>query len=171
MYAAFNCSLSISNTTFENNIAGMFGGSITSDNCSLNIEYTKFKNNTVLNKVIGEGGGLYLVYNSMIKISHTLLSKCHASSGGAITANSTKIIVSNTSVIANTGSAIHLIDGDSFEIKNSKFVNNSAPDDGGSIVCEACCIVKMVNKRFSQNMAVNRGGAVYIDKKVKTHCL
>ena len=130
---AVNSSLSIKHTKFENNIAGMFGGTVTSVNCFMNIEYSKFQNHSVLNEVIGQGGVLYLLFNSTREISHTLLSNCHANSGGAITANSTKIIMSNTSVIANTGSAEDLIDGNTFKINNSKFINNSAPLDGGAI--------------------------------------
>ena len=172
VYATSNCSLSISNTTFENNVAVAFGGTITSVNCFMNIQHTKFKNNSVLNKVDGKGGGLYLPFNSTIEISHTLFSKCHASIGGAITSNSSTIIMFNSSVIANTGSAVVLGKGDSFEIKNSSFYNNSTPKDGGAIICDAC-VLQMTNTRFSYNRAVRRGGAVNVDdsKLIAHSCL
>ena len=133
----------------------------------MNIEYSKFQNNSVLNKVNRKGGSLYLLYNSIMNISHSLLSKCHASMGGAIAANSTKIIMSNTSVIANTGSAIYMLYGYSFEINNSAFLNNSANQDGGAILCSSYCVVKITNTKFSQNIALDRGGALCIDKMSK----
>ena len=108
--------LNITKSTFENNVAIMVGGAIRSDNCSINMEYSKFQNNSVLNKEIGMGGGLFLFGNSTVKISNVLFSKCHARSGGAIGTNFTKIIMSNSSVISNTGSAINLNPGDSFEL-------------------------------------------------------
>ena len=166
VFAASNCSLSISETTFENNVAVIFGGTITSANCFMNIQHTKFKNNSVLNKVDGEGGALYLPYNSTIEISHTLFSKCHASIGGAIGTNSSKIIMLNTSVIANTGSAVVLGKGDSMEINNSSFQNNSTPQGGGAIICYGC-VLQMTNTKFSYNRAVRRGGAVNVNGNSK----
>ena len=55
---ALNSLLSISSTTFKNNVAGVFGRAISSHNSSMNIEYSMFENNIVLNKEMGQGGGL-----------------------------------------------------------------------------------------------------------------
>ena len=158
--------LSISDTTFENNVAGLQGGAICNDNSSMNIEYSKFQNNSVLNKVFGRGGSLQLRNNCTTKISSVFFSKCHANVGGAIASNSTTIIMSNSSVTANTGSAIYLIYRDSLEINNSTFFNNSTPKQGGALLCQASS-VKMVNTKFSQNKALNIGGAFHMDEMSK----
>ena len=134
--------LNISKSTFENNVAIMVGGAIQSENSSINMEYSKFENNSILNKEIGQGGCLFLFGNSAVKISNVLFSKCHASNGGAIASNSTTIIMSNSSVNSNTGSAIYLSPGDSFEINNCTFFNNSTPQTGGAIVFGDYCVVK-----------------------------
>ena len=165
MYVTANCSLSISNTTFKNNIAEGFTGAMCSHNSSVNIEHVNFENNYVLNKLFGSGGGLWLHKSSMTKISNVLFSKCHANQGGAIAANSSTIIMSKCSVIENTGSAIFLLDSDSLEINNSIFFNNSTPYKGGAIMCSTNCLVKTIETRFSHNRAVNRGGAVNLVEK------
>ena len=151
----------ISESTFDNNVAAKVGGAISTANCSIYIENSKFRNNSVLNKVFGMGGGLFLYENSTMKISNVLISKCHGNVGAAIVTNFSTLIISNSSVTANTGSAIYLFNRGSSEINNCTFVNNWTPKDGGAILCEVCA-VKMVNTRFSENMAVNNGGAVTI---------
>ena len=168
--AVYNSSLSISDTTFENNISGVYGGAICNRNSSLNIECSTFQNNRVLNKVFGMGGGLDLSKNSTTTISNVFFSKCHANIGGAISSNSTTMIMSNSSVIANTRSAIHLMDGTSLEITNSTFFNNSTPHSGGAIACEDSA-VNMVNTKFNQNQAVDSGGAfaIYGMSKLNAH--
>ena len=151
--------LSINDTVFENNVAGVFGGAICSLESSMNIEYIKFINNSVLEMEFGQGGGLYLVGKSTTKMSNVLLSKCHASGGGAILSSSTTIIMSSSSITDNTGSAIYLSNGDSLEINISTFINNSKPKEGGAILCNACKM-NLVNTRFIQNRAMDRGGTV-----------
>ena len=106
--AAFNSSLSISNTIFENNVADVSGGAICANNSTMNIEYSTFNNNSILDKIFGSGGSLYLG-NSTTKISNVIISKCHANKGAAISGFSSKIIMSSSSLIANTGSAIFFI--------------------------------------------------------------
>ena len=105
---------------------------------------------------------MYLSENSTIKISNVLFSKCHASLGGAIGTNFTEIIMYNSSVISNTGSAIYLTEGDTFEINNCTFLNNSTPVNGGAILCNDYCVMKMVNTQFSHNWAGKDGGAVVV---------
>ena len=158
----------ISKSTFKNNVASAFGGAISTPKCFLNIEYSTFQNNSVLNKLIGMGGGLFLYDNSTIKISNVLFSKCHGSVGGAIGTNFTTIIMSSSSVTANTGSAIHLLPGDTLEINNCTFFNNSAPQYGGAILCEHHCVLKITNTTFDQNRAVQSGGAVSVGTGART---
>ena len=154
----------ISKSTFENNFAVKYGGAIKSIHSSMNLEYSTFQNNSVLDEADGMGGGLFIYGNSTIKISNVLFYKCHASKGGAIgrSTNFTTIIMSSSCVISNTGSAIYLILGDSFEINNSTFSNNSTPESGGAIFCRNYCVVKMVDTKFSQNRVVQGGGAFVI---------
>ena len=149
-------------STFENNVATWAGGAIFSTNGSMYIKNSKFQRNKVLDKIIGLGGGLFLDKNSTMKISNVLLSACHAINGAAIGTNSSTFIMSNSYVTSNTGSAIFLLNGcngESSEINNSTFFNNSTPQEGGAIMCLACA-VKMLNTRFSHNMAVTGGGAI-----------
>ena len=158
-----NCVGNISKSTFENNVAGRIGGAICSLNSSINIKYSKFVNKSVLNKVIGRGGGLFLYENSTIKISNVFLSKCYAAYGAAIGSDSTiMIMMSNSSVVSNTGSAITLSTGDTFEMNNCTFLKNWTPGDGGVIYCIGPCVVKMINTKFGQNRAVRDGGAVFL---------
>ena len=154
----------ISKSTFENNVAVVTGGAIRSDNSSMTIEYSTFQNNSVSDKVKGMGGGIFLFGNSTIKLSNVLFSKCHAYYGGVIGrfANFTSIIMSNSYVIANTGTAIFLITGDTLEINNSTFFNNSSPRDGGAVLCGVNCVVKMVNTKFDHNRAGGAGGAAFV---------
>ena len=148
MHLLGNSSLSVSDTTFENNAAGAFGGAINSYHNFLNIEYSNFRNNSVLNKLMGWGGGLYLAGNCTAKISNVLFSECDATYGGAIVANLTKTMMADTSLISNTGSAIYLIDGVSLDINNCTFINNSTPDSGGAILYMIYCDVKIRKFKF-----------------------
>ena len=75
--------------------------------------------------------------------------------------------MSNSSIISNTGTAVHLVDGDSLEISNSVFFNNSSPRSGGAIMSDKYGGVKVVNTRFSQNTAVNKGGAICVERMSK----
>ena len=84
--------------------------------------------------------------------------------GGAIASSLTTIIMSISSVTENTGSAIYITDGDSIEINNCTFFNNSTPENGGTIMCLVYCELKMVNTRFSQNRALQSGGVVFVNK-------
>ena len=159
----------ISKSTFENNFAVVTGGAIRSVYCSMNIEDSTFQNNSVSDKVQGEGGAMFLYGNCTVKISNVLFSKCNAFFGGVIGrfANSTSIIMSNSSVIANTGSAILLTSGDTLEINNSTFFNNTSSRAGGAVKCKANCVLKMVNTKFRHNKSGENGGAVVLgpDKK------
>ena len=159
----FDSSLSVIGVTFQNNVAGILGGAIYSNDNVLDVEYSNFVNNSVLNKVQGMGGCLYLVGNSMTKISEVLFSECHARYGGAIEANLTKFIMANSYLTGNTGSAIYLV-GIYVDINNCTFFNNSAPEYGGAIVCAIYSDVKVVNSNFSKNKAVLGGGAVYAER-------
>ena len=119
----------------------MTGGAIRSVYCSMNIEDSTFQNNSVSDKVQGDGGAMFLYGNCTVKISNVLFSKCNAFFGGVIGryANFTSIIMSNSSVIANTGSAIFLISGDTLEINNTTFFNNTSSRAGGAVKCKAVC--------------------------------
>ena len=163
MCIVHNSSLSISYTTFENNVADVYGGAILCTHSFLNAENSNFKNNSVLEKLTGMGGCLF-TENSIVKISDVLFSECHAHYGGAIMANFTEIKMADSSLIANTGSAIFFLDRESLDINNCTFLNNSTPDDGGAaIACKRYCDVKMVNSNFIGNKAVSGGGgAVYM---------
>ena len=154
----------ISKSTFQNNVAVVTGGAIRSENCSLNIEYSTFQNDRVSDQVKGRGGGMFLYGNSTIKISNVLFSKCYACYGGAIGrfANFTTITMSNSSLIANTGTAILLVTGDTLDINYSTFFNNTSPRDGGAILCEVNCVVKMASTTFGHNRARGVGGAVIV---------
>ena len=156
----------ISKSTFENNFAVVTGGAIRSVYCSMNIEDSTFQNNSVSDKVQGSGGALFLYGNSTVKISNVLFSKCNAFFGGVIGrfANSTSIIMSNSSVIANTGTAIFIATGDTLEINNSTFFNNSSTRNGGAVECKANCVVKMVNSKFVHNKSGGAGGVVALGK-------
>ena len=161
-----NSSLSVSHTTFENNVAGVFGGAILSSHSFLNVENSNFYNNSVLNEVIGMGGGLFLYGNSTTKISKVLFSKCHANLGGAIVANFTKILMADSSLTSNTGSAIFLFINTA-DINNCTFVNNSAPYFGGAILCQLNCNVNVVKSNFIENRAGAYGGAVLMNNVKK----
>ena len=156
-------SLSISHTTFENNVADVIGGAISSYHSFLNVEYSNFKNNSVLNKKLGGGGCLYLLDNSTAKISKVLFTECHANHGGTITANLAKIIMADSSLTANTGSALYLFEGVFIEINNCTFSNNSTPHHGGAITCIRYCDVKAVNVNFKRNRALISGGAIHME--------
>ena len=163
-----NSSLSVSQTTFENNIADTIGGAISTFNSSLNVSYSIFRNNRAVDKGVGSGGGILAINNSTMKISNVTFSKCYARMGGAIaTFSFTKTIMSDSSLNANTESAIILFGGVSFEIDNCMFLNNSTPEEGGAIRCVISCAVTVINSIFHHNRAISGGGAVCIRERSK----
>ena len=106
--AAGESSLMIHNTMFENNIAGYNGCAIsTAVYCSAIIEDSLFTNNSAQNKAVAHGGGLYVHLGSTVNISRVNLFQNEAQFGGAIfAADFSRIILSNSSLEGNKGSAI-----------------------------------------------------------------
>ena len=162
--AAGESSLMIHNTMFENNIAGYNGGAIsTAVYCSTIIEDSLFTNNSAQNKAVAHGGSLYVHLGSTVNISRVNLFQNEAQFGGAIfAADFSQIILSNSSLEGNKGSAIYSVNNISLQINDSWLYNNSAPK-GGAVFVESYSMLNVTNTVFKYNNAITSGGAVHVN--------
>ena len=156
-------SLFIGYSVFKNNTAISGGGTISSfRNSSVHIKHSQFKHNRVQNKAMGSGGALVIGENSTAKLSGVNFFENTAPEGGAIKAlQFCKIIISNNTFEANTGSAIAFWDNVHSQIYNSTFANNRASYKGGGgvILNEPGCKLLVTKTVFKGNKAISSGGA------------
>ena len=154
-------SLLIFDTVFESNIAGSYGGAISSSgNSSIVIKDSQFKNNSVQDKAMGNGGGL-LIRNSTAELSNVYFFENKAPEGAAIYAwEFCHITMCNNTIEDNTGSAIAFYNNVHSKINNSRFSNNLASyKGGGAILSKAGCILHVTKTVFKGNKAIGSGGA------------
>ena len=161
VYVAPGSSAYFINCTFTNNHAISYGGAIFAENCSKNSYHITLDDCNFINNSAGVKGGAVYTLNSNIKVTRSNFNgNLAGEAGGAIFCNlaDAEITGSNfTNNQAPTGGAVDIISAD---VKDSKFINNSATSyDGGAIY--AVYNLNVINSEFLNNYAQNTGGAIY----------
>jgi len=153
--------LIISNATFENNLANIYGGAIFWNSSSGNIDHAIFKNNHVVGS--GTNGGAVYWDADYCNISYTTFTGSSAqNNGGALYSNADATELDHVTFTDNRagnngGAAWIKLDS---TITNSNFINNYATN-GGAIWTDAGeCKLDYVN--FTSNHANGDGGAIAI---------
>lgn len=127
--------LSISNSTFERNRAGRYGGAI-SNSGQATISASRFTGNSA-----GFRGGAIAAFVNPLTITNSSFSQNTAQAGGAV----------------------HSALGATVEIRESAFFLNSATDSGSAIFQEGAeTVTRIINSTLAQNTAGNTGGALYV---------
>lgn len=175
--------LTITNTTFNENSSDSQGGAIYMDS---NREYNPFTiTNSTFTKNVSRssrGGALYVDMNrqlySPVNITGSLFSENSAfTTGGAIYVDSgDEISINNSTFDTNSsgggGGAVYLENVNSFSIANSSFTNNYNDDNfpgpyeyhngrGGAVYVNDAGLFTTVNTTFSGNNAKLIGGAIF----------
>ncbi|MEA5465504.1 CHAT domain-containing protein [Leptothoe sp. PORK10 BA2] len=157
-------SLTISNSTFENNSANRGGGLFNSGIATLStVDFSS-------NLAISEGGGLYNQTNATSMISTGIFTSNSAQSGGGIYNGGNMHLLDNviannqaTGVDQNGGAGILNTDGGSLIVDNSLIANNTSATHGGGILnlaSNAQTVVEIANSSIVGNQAATKGGGI-----------
>ena len=159
----FNANLSLSQCYIDNNSAYISGGALaTYFHGSVTIENTKISFCTAESN----GGAIYASYNNIIKISDsTLITNSASNHGGVLFAlDGNSITATNVTVLNNTasssGAVIYGINLSTISVSNSIFEYNTAFDNAGVIRLRTNSTVTITNTTFSHNKAELFGGAI-----------
>ena len=152
--------LSISDSTFINNIAYNYGGAIAAEyNQRTTITNSKFRNDSSTNDA---GGAIYLRESPMTG-TELEFTDCNATFGAGITSlNSAMTLKSihgeNNTAEYNGGVIFHMYG--SFSLISSSFNNNSA-HNGGALFIDNSTSFTLMTTSFTNNRAEYCAGAVY----------
>ena len=169
IFVEFNSSITISNSTFRQNhaescISGQCAGGaiLISERSAVIISNTTFLNNTS-----DFDGGIAIIINATLQISHSFICTNTAGRhGGAVAAfrNSSLTFggsLLNDSKAEHNGGALYLHESDS-SISGCDFLFNNAKGDGGAIYEECNSTIKVNDSIFKSNNAPKgNGGALY----------
>ena len=179
--------LTISNATFENNRANIYGGAIFWNSSSGNINHAIFKNNYAVDS--GSNGGAVYWNGTYCNISYTNFTGSSAqNNGGALYSNAdtteldhvnftnnragnnggaawikSDSTITNSNFINNNaanGGAIWVDAGES-KLNYVNFTSNHANGDGGAIAIKGTSAI-ISNANFNEDYAGDEGGAIYI---------
>ncbi|WP_296894419.1 Ig-like domain repeat protein [uncultured Methanobrevibacter sp.] len=155
--------LIISNATFENNLAKLYGGAIFWNCSSGNINHAIFNNNGVSGS--GTSGGAVFWNATYCNISYTSFTDNSAGNhGGALYSNADKTELDHVNFTrnqaTNNGGAVW-IKSDS-TITNSNFINNKAIDGSGGAVWFNGGVTKLDHVNFTSNHAGGAGGGAIL---------
>ena len=163
----------ISNSAFEQNVAGLGGGAIcvlSQPGTKVQITNSSFFNNQATNPASGLGGALYVEYGTAIVRDSVFILNLGVLGGAIEVNNNAQLTMVNGSLSSNTavggggifvglGARVDLI-GNVFP---SFFTNNAASDSGGALY-NAEGTVQISNANFSGNSAApdvsGYGGAI-----------
>ena len=164
-------SLTLLNTSFENNRTGSDGGAIDIEQGSVEIVDSYFSNN----QANGHGGAIDVDPNGSLVISNSILTGNSANTDGGAIYLEGEAKLDEPTFSANTaimdGGAIYNNDG-TLKIRNSNFDENSS-DNGGAIALSGASTLEIENSLLDGNLATNLGGAIAIlgNNLVKTNNL
>ena len=137
MYTSFSSSITIGNSSFENNEAGRSGGVVyTSSSSSITVDDSSFGNN----EAGSDGGVMYASSSSNTTVGNSSFDSNEA--GG-------------------DGGAVYTFSGSNIRVEYSSFDNNGAGSDGGVMYTSSSSIITLVNSSFDNNEAGSDGGVVY----------
>lgn len=155
--------LIISNATFKNNLANIYGGAIFWNSSSGNINHAIFSNNNVVGS--RTSGGAIFWNATYCNISYTSFTNNKAGNhGGALYSNADKTELDHVNFTlnqaTNNGGAAW-IKSDS-TITNSNFINNNAKDGSGGAVWFNGGVTKLDHVDFTSNHAGGVGGGAIL---------
>jgi len=152
--------LTVSNSTFNNNQATNEGGAIRNYQGTLTVSNSTFNNNQA-----GTGGAIRNYQGTLTVSNSTFNNNQATSAGGAIRNYQGTLTVSNSTFNNNqatstsAGGAIHNIQG-TLTVSNSTFNNNQATSDGGAICDDSMNkLTNIISSNFINNTALN-GAAI-----------
>jgi predicted outer membrane repeat protein len=147
-------SLTISQSTLNNNVCESSGGAIYSD-YSLNIDSSVINFNAA-----GSEGGAFTAYGDHLNLTNsTIFQNTAESDGGAISSDVDTAVLTNDAITNNTsgfsGGGLYF-DGTTLTMNGTSVSNNQAADDGGGL--EAAGVVTIVGGNFNGNVASDADG-------------
>ena len=178
-----NTILTLSDSTFNDNQAGQYGGAIFAPHGGITNSIIELKNCHFTSNSAKEGGAIYASNVRQISNSEFLRNKATSGDGGAIYINNKcepKLASCRfeQNTCTGSGGAIYM---DSAEVKlkvsDSTFADNHADKYGGGIYAGKYAfalltelfaeITELKNCRFEQNTA-KEGGAIYVSKIINS---
>jgi CSLREA domain-containing protein len=159
--------LTVTSTVISSNNGG---SGIFNSSGIVNIDNVTISGNRRTSGFRNDGGGIFSFgesVNATVNINNSTISgnivSGDSSAGGAISAYSTNMTITNSSIFGNkslnsTGGAIHT--RSPLTIINSTIHDNQSATDGGGIYAEGT--VNLTSTTISNNKA-NRGGGVFVD--------
>lgn len=152
VYSAIHGKSTVTNSEFISNAAIKFGGAILAD--AINCENSHFKFNTASDGAAIYSNDLLYLYNSSLMFNNA--SNC----GGSVMVASLKSVNSYfSSNMAKYGGAVYGMVDANLNIYNSTFTNNEAVE-GGSIYTSGLRL-NVNDSIFKNNYASLNGGAIY----------
>ena len=150
---------------FEYNSARLDGGVINGDNITVSITNNTFSNNTA----IDDGGSIALTDGSVATITNNnFLSNSARDTGGVIQLlQESNVRIFNSMFLLSTaqddGGALHA-SGSYVEITNCTFTDNSAVNNGGAMVAQSNSSLVVLASSFSGNNVAQSGGVIHIEE-------
>ena len=165
--------ISISNSTFTDNMAKACGGAIDSYGKTLEIRTSLFENNNAVGVYMQGGGAISSVSRCTVTDSLFIKNRVKSalSSGGAIDSQS-ELKITASSFKGNVasgkfgkGGAVHSYGIYSFRISDTSFTGNIASGtngEGGAMYLKTHVFLSLIsNSTFKGNQAMSCGGAIY----------
>lgn len=158
------------NVTFVNNVASSTseseGGAIAALNCTLTIDGGAFTKN--MSKRLG--GGISLASGVSVTLNNVTASRNSArTNGGFIYSEGGTLNVYNGTInnnTSNSGAGIYLYDGAAANVFDSKFIANTAAENGAAMFIYTGGTETAINDcAFERNVSNNFGGGMYISNK------
>ena len=155
--------ISIYDSIFNNNYAKTDGGAVYSDEVVLAKGCTFDSNRAFGSSVKCYGGAIRAAY---VEITSCIFTKNYCENhGGAIFTDTTASLIKDCKFIENKadedGGAVYINNENTVTFKQCSFINNRAGDEGGAIYLDSkSAHITLNNNLFSSNIA-NNGKAVY----------
>ena len=149
--------LSISNSSFSDNLAEYYGGAIFNYWGELSISDSAFSGNSA-----EYGGAIYNAGDRKLSISNSIFNNNNSAEWGGAIVNAGELSISDSSFSGNSalaGGAI--LNGRELSITSSTFSDNSAEWSGGAIHNGKDGKLSITSSTFSDNSADWDGGAIY----------
>ena len=164
MYASYSSSITVGNSSFDNNEAGN-GGGVMSASYSSNITVgnSSFDNNEARR----DGGVMFATFNSSITVGNSSFDNNEARHDGRVVyaSDSSSITVGNSSFDNNeadsNGGVMFATFSSSITVGNSSFDNNEAGRDGGVMYASDSSSITVGNSSFDNNEAGSDGGVMF----------
>ena len=182
-----NSTVTITDSAFDGNFSGYYGGAIRFDTCDVIL-----KNTEITNSSGGTGGAVYASGDSLqaenlvlkgnssrlngilyVKSREAIFNNLTATentgtSGGVLySSGKSAVIIANSELSSNTaknGGVIYAASASTVELRDNNISGNSVTTgDGGAVfVTEASTVNSINNKFISNNASSGDGGAVYV---------